>query len=783
VSKPGIIYRIQQQYFHENTDVQTIVDISDTDNLIDDSDDPEIRELVSSGNPLDLSVIDNEEDPLTPVKATQAICRFNSDSTYSMSTFLGGSDFRWLVHAYIGTDDKTVFKGFLVKSQLRESFMPVPNIVELLATDGIGILKDIPLQNAAGENPRGVFKIMDLIAMIMAKTGLSLEFRVAFNIKLNGMVDDISIANANDEHLFSNGYIDVKTLEKEIGLSEDCYTALKKFLGEEGFITQRQGMWWILRVDEIEDPTRGLYITSFDSDGQFVANLGEKTFRKDIVRSTLNNTIQVINAATEVMASDQHKSVRLNYDYNTPIEIVANIDMNRGTLVQDLGTEKHYRPESWQPCRNTVGGNDVATGNIYVKKIFDAQGNITEKYLVLEADSNFNLVISEPTYMHQKDIFVLSLERRLNADVAGSGHYRDEHVQVRLYGIDGTFWTHEGRSTVNDVAQWVACTSTFSTNQKYFPIEGDASEDQRDSKNLYDGKCAPLPVDGYIRILLYQSAANGASQDTYFSNIKLEYQPYVGGSYLQYTGQYHTTHQDGNFRTKREVDVFMSDSFKRLFKGALLRLDSWATVYSGAVDFLSVNSFSMAGFKILDYQIGQIVRFSGSTSNNITSRVTAITYHVLTTSTEITIEDATTTETAGAVVVESPVFVLAREFYNAAVFPAGPPSSDYVHTYGEIQLFDVWNQFKNVMRVFQLVAQGCDLEKLDTDSNVDHVHVVHKWSISDPSPHTYHRYFLLMHFRQNWRTAEWSGTMREVFNLDVAKDYSNHLFVLKPTNG
>jgi hypothetical protein len=787
LSKPGIIYRIQQQYFHESTDVQTIVDIADTDNLIDDSDDPEIRELVSSGNPLELSVIDNDEDPMTSVKALQAICRFNSDSTYSMSTFLGGSRSRWKVHAYIGTEDKTVFLGFIVKSTLQESFMPVPSIVELTASDQVGLLKDIPLKNAAGDNPRGVYKIMDLVAMIMAQTGLSLEFRVAFNIKNSDLVDDISVANSNNEHFFTNNYLDAISFEDEINTSENCYSILQKILGEEAFITQRQGMWWIIRVDEIEDPTRGLYITSFDSDGQFVANLGEKTFRKDIVRSTLNNTIQVINAATLVKADLPRKQVRLDFNFNVPKEVPANVNFSRGDLIDGSNPlSKTYKLADWvMKCYAADTGN-LPTSTAFIKRVFDVFGQETERYAVLTPSSAFNtteIIESAPVPIGQGDKVTITFDFKLPVNLTGGAIDR---FLVHAYLVDNSgnvYYITDTPNPSTGVFPWA-----LSIDSREFGLitsvwERDDLDETKWNTLSYD--LDEAPADGKIYICFHQFNQQSSGFDNieiHLSNLKLSIHAKIAGTFIEYSGQYHQTQQAIDETVKREKEVFMSDSQRPIYKGSLLRISDWRLRYTGTVSFANGTSFDVAAYVPDLFRNGDIIRIAGTANNNLTSRIVSAEYHVLLSVTTFVIEDPTVSESVSCTL-ETPLFALAREFYNAAVFPAGPPSSDYVHTYGEIQLFDVWNQFKNVMRVFQLVAQGCDLEKLDTDSNVDHVHVVHKWSISDPSPHTYHRYFLLMHFRQNWRTAEWSGTMREVFNLDVAKDYSNHLFVLKPTNG
>ena len=86
---------------------------------------------------------------------------------------------------------------------------------------------------------------------------------------------------------------------------------------------------------------------------------------------------------------------------------------------------------------------------------------------------------------------------------------------------------------------------------------------------------------------------------------------------------------------------------------------------------------------------------------------------------------------------------------GAAVFPGGPPSVDYHHRYGEIQLFDVWNQHKNEMRIIQATCQGVDLDKTLTvsgDTLPFPVHLISKWLLSDVSVHTLNKMFILLHF-------------------------------------
>lgn len=767
MAKPGVIYRINWHSFHESADIQCYVDISDTDNLIGDSDDPVIHELIGSG--VNLSVIDNDNNPFKPIRGQQLTIQFNSTVNYGMANFSGGSDQRWSVHYYIDDDTKTVFKGFLVLDDLSEPLLPPTEVVTLTATDNLGLLKDIPLTNADEVCPVGMYRIIDLIELALAKTGLDLGLAIAFNVKLSDDVTDISSAGTTDEHLFDRIYLDARTFENELTTCKDCYEVLERILGHEACLFQMKGKWWIVRVDEIEDTTRGLYITYYD--GSTFSNLGEIHFNKYI---GLNEYIKLSQEASIVKPVRPQKSVRLNFNYVLPGELPTNKNFLLGEENYSSGDTKRYNLDSWILRQGIGSGVDVPNAFTYIERKFSS-GQESERYAVITSPTSptaLTYIESDAVPIGIKDKFDFSVDFAWGTTASGST-YNQDVMTIRLEGDDGTYWT------LGDDSIWYQSNSSWSTNFKYIKQSWTLSDvDEREFRTR-SISANPAPVSGNLFFMLYglnqQSGTSDDDTEIHFSNISYSPSPFINGSYQAFDGQYHYVSQDGNYKAKIEEEVYISDSPKRAFKGAMQKIDSYGTVFSGSVDFLNGTAISIPGIHYYKFRKGMILKISGSTLNNQTTRVVSSSYKLLTSSSEIIIEGVTVSESISATL-ETPVFVLANEFYNAAVNPTGPPSSDYVHTYGEIQLFDVWNQHKTEKRLVDNTSQGLDLNLLDANNLPDTAHLINKWKLTDSSPHLNNRFFQLLSFNQNHDNAEWTGTLREVFNTGVEKSYLNHEF-------
>ena len=783
--------------------------------------DGQTEDLEMAGDPLKISVIDNAEDKFTPIRAKQAEIQIYSSNSIDISTFATGGDNRWKVTIY--SNYVPVFIGFLSISDLSQEFLPDPNLITLIATDGLGFLNDIPLTDFDGNTPQNENEILEYILWALNKTGLELNLAATFNIKnghgvfsnqdgitfsgagqyfvtdsiktnffyvgqvitfsgtaSNNFTDTVTevdqsgvitlvrvssvvitgeyapaaVATDNSAtvHFFKDCFLDAKTFEAEIGECENCYQVLSKILGREACLFQNQGEWRVIRIDEMDF---GIDYTTY----RWIYT-GELSYIETEVKEQevgIASDHSWMNDDAIIGLIRPVKELRLTYNYETPAEVPCNNDFSRGDLIDGSNTLlKTYEVECWDRLWSNTSTDDPQTTGIYIRKVFSDADYEEERYVVLEFISGrFTFIMSAEIPVTIKDKFNLNIDRRLSGDIGSSGHYIDNHIQVRLYGDDGTFWTHSSGTSINpDTKGWYECNSTFRTNQKYFSIEGDLSDDFTESKSLYDSEASEIPVSGYIKILIYRTSIVTNSRDTYIT-FSFEYIPFINGSYKKYTGQQQIV-TNGETRDIQEEQVYISDSPKKLFKGALLKLSASNEIFSGSVDFVSGSSFSIIGDYSGVFKVGQTIIISSTTDNNITAKVTSVTYAFVANATAVGLDEATVTETSATTIINAGAYVTTNRFHGRTVY--GP--------YGEIQVLDNWNQMNRVM-----VYLNGTVDKTDPIPDL-----IHKFTMTDINSLTTGRIFILLHYEIDKHLCEWTAYFVEVANSAEAKQTTGNTF-------
>ncbi len=729
---------------------------------------PTVIDLPAAGDPYHL-ITNNSSRQKSGIVGMQAVIQFLSSSEVNIKTFLDGAydDQRYLVTSYVDDPEFVFFRGFLAMSESRDSFMPHPVNVTLTAVDGLGFLKNIPLTDFTGNTPENEQRIIDFIAWCLAKTGLQQNISVIMNIREE---DDGTLTDEPNSHFYVTQYLDTKTFEDEPGTCENCYTALEKILGKCCILGQRHGNWWIKNTDEYD--TQPDYVAEFDYLGNLLGMREGAYYIKNIGSAHPRFFSQ---EREEVSFFNPNKFGKINYKFETPKEVPANIDFTRGAYIADIdANSKKYELNDWEKLWSSPTGDLPGTAGVYVRRNF-INGSEKELFVVIPSTpGEFNFIMSREIPVHAGDKFNLGVQMRLNTNPGGSGFRRSIGVQTRLYADDGTFYTHHGLTSIaNDRREWVECTSDFLTNQKHFCYEYYAEDDISTSPvSLYDGESAPLPKKGKLRILLFANSLELDTKDT-FLNASFEYIPYINGAFHKFSGISHKVEQVANNNETYDEQVYVSDGYKQLFKGTLMKLGAPVITYEGTIYFIDGKGFSLPGYQLTKFRAGQTIVVTTSASNNITSRIVSVEYSIALDTTTITVEAFTTLETVDATISVKP-FILSERFWNAAVFDSGVPSDDYYHPYAYIIAFNLWNQKRTVQRIFTGMVQGIDTGVLDDLGRVDLMTIFHTYLLTDADDHTSNKKFMLLDYDMDLRLCELaSHTLAEVVDTAVGKKYAD----------
>ena len=763
-----------QVLYADNSDfgqevIVKIIDVTDTS-------DQEV-EIELADNPVTIRVIDNNEDKFTPIRSKACELRLHTSPNINIMTFGGGGDNQYKVQIRMDSSDLDVFEGWLSISDLRQDFQPDPNVLVLTATDGLGFLKDVPLTDYNGNEFKGPNRLADYIAGCLRKTGLDKSLIAEMNVRESTQVASYL------GHMYHTIYVDAQTFATGPQEFDNCFSVLEKILGEYCELSQQKNEWYIRAIDEFD--AQDSIQVRFNSAGEIQSQLPLVAYDKLIGSNMSLYQMGFMNDDASMSLQRPYKFVKHIFNFELPEELPCNIGFNRGDFIADLPDEtidgktytaKSYEVDCWDPLWSNTSTDDYQATGIYIKKLFDEFGNQFAHSLNLEANaSRFTFVMSEPIPVQAKDKFDLSLERRLSTDVSGSGSFIDLHVQVRLYGSNGTFWTHDSGTSVDPAKAWVQCTSTFRTNQKYFAIEGDVVNDMTEAIGLFDGESAEIPVSGEIRILLYRSSLYGNTRATFYSNVRFEYIPWVNGSYRQYTGQQHQVEQLGDYKASREESVYISDSPARVYKGALQKVTGTSVIYTGSVQFNDGNQMVISGNQLLNFNVGTDIVITGTVSNNITTKIVANYYNPLSNNSLITVSGTFTNEIVSCTISKN-LFGLTEGFYNGAVFPSGPPDPTFVKPYGQIQNEAVWNQYNRVFTAFEGTIDGLDTYVKDGEDRIDIPDLMHSFFIMDAHPATNNKKFKLLHMDQNYDLCEWGLYLIEVYDSTIPKVYTGHSF-------
>ena len=754
-------------------------------------------EIELADNPVTIRVVDNDEDKFTPIRSKSCEIRLHTSPNINIMTFGAGGDNQYKVQICINYVDNIIFEGWLSISDLRQDFQPDPNVLVLTATDGLGFLSDVPLTDYNGNQFSGLHKISDYIAGCLAKTGLDKTLIVEMNVK------ESTQSTTYTGHLYNTMYLDAKTFESGLGEFEDCLTVLEKILGEYAELSQQKNEWYIRAIDEF-DAQDSVQIR-FSASGEISSQLPTVAYDKYIGSDMTLYQMGFMNDDAQISLQRPYKFVRHNYQFEQPSELPCNSNFERGDFITNLSdeiidgvtyTQKKYKLDCWNLLKgDPTTFNEYPTGDLWIKRLFDQYGREETRYVVVNwptSPPEALVIRSEHISVIKGDKFDMSWDFAFGTNLSiGTGTLTV--ASILLEGNDGTYWFLDDTSGTatntlsfpfgeNESMKWYQSDANWSTNYKLLQISlNTALQDDTDFRSISITKVQPFPVTGKLYIIFHWgNDVAFASNDLRLSNLQFTYRGLINGTYDEYTGMENKVEQDGDYKASRDVQVYISDGPKLAFKGCMQKRVGDYSIMGGAIatiTFATGNYFQLPGYWTWLFPKGLPLLISGTTNNNTNDTfVTDVAYSIVGDVTTVTLSTNTVAEVDSSYSISTLLFGLTEGFYNAAVFPSGPPDSSYYKPYGQIQSEAVWNQFNRVFTAFEGTIDGLDTYVLDSLDRYDLPDLMHSFFIMDAHPGTNNKKFKLLHMEQNLDLCEWGFYFSEVYDSTIPKVYTGHSF-------
>lgn len=486
--------------------------------------------------------------------------------------FVNAEQNDWQVRIEYTTEASTdvIFWGFLLPDEGVIPLRDRPYTINLVATDGIGLLKDINLVKPDGTAFNSHHSIIRYMAACTQATGLQLPIRVIDNF-VNANHFDRDVNKASD--FVNQTYLEYRTFLSDAVTFVSCYRALE-IICTRGFrFFQWNGRWMLVRLGMMQNIPFVGYYTEYLYDA--AAGIGYD-YNESYATYGFQQDIFPINRQQNKSMKVAVKSTQTNYTYTPWPEIPKNNKFERGELLSNipLSLTKIYSIADWKWGK--WQGNPTAAATLpdlfpttsisRRRSVFNAYGVETQRQLELEdpnpADALRNILLSEGIPVIEGDKMEVNFEFR-NSLNSSSGN-----VQVAMIMLipDGEtnpanyyFIDNADGGTYKWVIRPVGDLVTF-INYPY-------TTDLRAWASFNINPTNAIPANGNVYIGLI---TQGFSQTSYYKGFDVKYTPYVAGGYLPVKADYWKTTQTKNFPAKADNEVFLSDNPHKIFKGCLL---------------------------------------------------------------------------------------------------------------------------------------------------------------------------------------------------------------------
>lgn len=543
--------------------------------------------------------ISDSTDENTIIARELTIGIFADNASFTWETLLSDSFDEWMV--VVTVDGMHFFRGFLTPEEGESPLLDQPYDVVIRATNGIKLLKDVPLSDLDGELFHGKFTLVEYLTAALQKAllqsgGDPLPIRIYgswYNQDMQDRLDDVAATYWNQvKH-------DHRTYQESATAPVNCYEALLILLERHSRIFYWNDKWVVFLIPEHQYRPSGLFYSDFDGNGvilggaediEGVATVGETEAIYPIDEAQLRSTSFPIKFAKTQFNYEPWEEMPLNNKFErgtvfeTGIALDDMDDDNDGDTTEIIGTYTKKTIDDW-----TAGMVDLfagapftlgpTEGDTYIRSVFNPYGVELRREVFMETPTTVSVdgsfvkwLQAEPLPVNLGDKIRISIQLRYDNDFTGSGDgfaiigrviLIPDTGTIPFYALDNNIAGQEtstGRWVADAVPNFISIDLPEDSNSKKYhsiSIESDA-----------------LPVNGTLYINL-QHSNNGSNPggNKWFTGFELEYLPFVVNGYVPVEGDYWQHTSDSNQLDADNEGIRISDTIIRVLKGCFFNVD------------------------------------------------------------------------------------------------------------------------------------------------------------------------------------------------------------------
>lgn len=513
--------------------------------------------LKGAANPFVLRENNTDENWFKPVRPMMAeIQILHEPGGVSIDDFLTDTDNQIKVSFDFGTWTN-YWVGWLMQDDFQEVWQYTSHVLILRASDGIGLLQYVPLQDNSGNELLGKKTPWELIQYAMYQSPQTFTNSVVINNLFH-----TSMTDGNNQMPLDQCYLDVKTFQTNTPIEyESSLEVLNKINSAfSQTIFQYKGQWYILRLEELYAPF------STNLKGFTNSSGGRTAFNKRFdVEIGANSEMKFITPEVIRFINRKKRKVTTKFMYDEFQEVLDNESFARGAFQSAGSNDRIYDLLYWTCEKFPIG---TPTSSQYGRmEEFDGAGRMIDNFAFLTPDPTGGnpYLLANAVNLEKEDKIEISFDVKFDDPTSYTGVATHSLFILRVSPGFAYRLSNDG----NWIPSTVAGFFTAEIQTKYTSTI--LSNDYQ-SINIVS---QPLPASGSLETYLTMGPATFALPTRKrFKNLKIKVITYFNSfSDRKNIGIQSIFEKDVILRNESENEVFLDDGFSWQYKGNLFESD------------------------------------------------------------------------------------------------------------------------------------------------------------------------------------------------------------------